>query len=641
MWTRATARRWPPSGTSRPWPSPCSGGSIPARSTTPTPCGRWPPGGWPGWAWTPRPPRTWLARYGEEWVFPSDAGGRRLAYLETQGIHAEVVFPGPVLAGGLSPAMYLGGHSSKNLEMVWPALWAYYRWLAEFVAAAPGRRTGCLPIDLHDMDRAVEAIAWAREHGIHGGVMLPAMSLRTGLPGYADEYYEPLWSACEEHGVVVNLHTGASGSATDAKQLYDAKHGGFLGLYEVFVFTRRPLWFLIFGGVFDRHPDFKVVVTENGVQWLPSLVRDMESFFDTHGGAPVRSYLPMRPSEYFDRHVFLGGSLMNRAEAEMREEIGVDRLMWGADYPHLEGAAPVHRLVLRQVFGGMPEGRPPSDPGGQRLSAVRVRRRPAPGGGRPGRPHGGRPVRAGHHGRDPRDLQLEPGPARAAGRLGRWTVLSGGAGARPPSGRTVTELLTDQLRTMAAAYPDETAYRNLGDDTSITFDRWERQSNRLARGLVDRGVARGDRVAILMEADHILDWIVTYSAVHKVGAVAVPLNNRLSPPEVRGILEHAEVTAVVASGSYGDSVGPLIGRLALPGAWWPRSGGPGIEGAVDLEEREGRRRRPHPGAARRRRPGRHHVHLGDHRPAQGGGRPPLARWPGCPTSCPSGRGPDG
>ena len=298
----------------------------------------------------------WLANYGEDWVFPSDADGRRLAYLEEQGIHAEVVFPGPVLAGGLSPAMYLGGHSSKNLEVVWPALRAYNRWLAEFCAAAPGRRTGCIPIDLHDMDRAVDEVAWVREHGIHGGIMLPAMSLRNGLPGYADDYYEPLWSACEDHDIVVNLHTGASGTATDAKQLYDAKHGWFLGLYEVFVFTRRPLWFLIFGGVFDRHPGLKVVVTENGVQWLPSLVRDMESFFDTHGGAPVRSYLKMRPAEYVDRHVFLGGSLMKRSEAEMREEIGVDRLMWGADYPHLEGAAPVHRLVLRQVFGGMPEG---------------------------------------------------------------------------------------------------------------------------------------------------------------------------------------------------------------------------------------------------------------------------------------------
>jgi predicted TIM-barrel fold metal-dependent hydrolase len=190
---------------------------------------------------------------------------------------------------------------------------------------------------------------------VFGGVMLPAMSIKSGLPGYADEYYEPFWSACEDHDMVVNLHTGASGSATDAKYLYDTKHGGYLGLYEVFVFTRRPLWFMIFGGVFDRHPRLKVVVTENGVQWLPSLIRDMESFFDTHGGAPVRSYLEMRPAEYFDRHVFLGGSLMKRYEAEMRGEIGIDRLMWGADYPHLEGAAPVHRLILRQVFGGMPE----------------------------------------------------------------------------------------------------------------------------------------------------------------------------------------------------------------------------------------------------------------------------------------------
>jgi predicted TIM-barrel fold metal-dependent hydrolase len=112
---------------------------------------------------------------------------------------------------------------------------------------------------------------------------------------------------------------------------------------------------MIFGGVFDRHPGLKVVVTENGVQWLPSLIRDMEQFFDTHGGAPVRSYLSHRPREYFERHVYMGGSLMKRYEAEMREEIGLDHLMWGADYPHLEGAAPVHRQTLQHVFGGLPE----------------------------------------------------------------------------------------------------------------------------------------------------------------------------------------------------------------------------------------------------------------------------------------------
>ena len=272
----------------------------------------------------------WLAHYGTDWVVPGDGEGRRLAVLEEQGIHAEVTLPGPILAGGLSPAMYLGATTDKGLEVVWPALHGYVRWLADFCAAAPGRRAGCMPIDFHDMDRAVEEVAWARGNGIFGGVMLPAMSVTSKLPGYADEYYEPFWSACEEHDMVVNLHTGASGSATDTKFLYDAEHGGMLGLYEVFVFTRRPLWFMIFGGVFDRHPDLKVVVTENGVQWLPSLIRDMESFFDTHGGAPVRSYLEMRPRDYFEKHVWMGGSLMKRYEAEMRHEIGIDKPGRGA-----------------------------------------------------------------------------------------------------------------------------------------------------------------------------------------------------------------------------------------------------------------------------------------------------------------------
>jgi predicted TIM-barrel fold metal-dependent hydrolase len=297
----------------------------------------------------------WLARYSADWVVPDDGGGRRLAVLEDQGIHAEVTYPGPVLAGFVSPAMYLGSQAADGLEVVWPAIHAYNRWLADFCAAAPGRRAGCIPVDLHDMDRAVEEVEWARSAGLFGGVMLPAMSVKSKLPGYADDYYEPFWSACEAQGLVVNLHTGASGSATDARYLYDAKRGGMLGLYEVFVFTRRPLWFFVLGGVFDRHPDLKVVVAENGVQWLPSLVRDMEQFFDTHGAAPVRSSLALRPAEYFDRHVHLAGSLMQRRDSEMREEIGVGRLMWGADYPHLEGAAPVHRDVLRHVFGGLPE----------------------------------------------------------------------------------------------------------------------------------------------------------------------------------------------------------------------------------------------------------------------------------------------
>ena len=79
----------------------------------------------------------WLAHYGTDWVVPGDGDGRRLAVLEEQGIHAEVTLPGPILAGGLSPAMYLGATTDKSLDVVWPALHGYLRWLADFCAAAP------------------------------------------------------------------------------------------------------------------------------------------------------------------------------------------------------------------------------------------------------------------------------------------------------------------------------------------------------------------------------------------------------------------------------------------------------------------------------------------------------------------------
>ncbi len=55
----------------------------------------------------------------------------------------------------------------------------------------------------------------------------------------------------------------------------------------------------------------------------------------------------------------------------------------------------------------------------------------------------------------------------------------------------VVDRLTDQLRLMAAAYPDQVAYRNLGDGSPSPSHRWERESNRLARGLRDRGCGQG------------------------------------------------------------------------------------------------------------------------------------------------------
>ena len=109
-------------------------------------------------------------------------------------------------------------------------------------------------------------------------------------------------------------------------------------------------------------------------------------------------------------------------------------------------------------------------------------------------------------------------------------------------------LLQEQLLAqLAAAFPDGVAWRNLADGTQLTLEEWHRRSNRLARGLLGRGLGQGDRVGLVIGSDEPLEWLVSYIAVHKAGGVAVPLLPRLGPAELDRILTHAGAAIVLCS----------------------------------------------------------------------------------------------
>jgi acyl-CoA synthetase (AMP-forming)/AMP-acid ligase II len=121
---------------------------------------------------------------------------------------------------------------------------------------------------------------------------------------------------------------------------------------------------------------------------------------------------------------------------------------------------------------------------------------------------------------------------------------------------TVT-LLTDHLRAMAGAFPEEVGYRVI-DVGQMTFGQWESESNRLARGLLDRGVEKGDRVALYLRPEEALRFMVAYSAIHKAGAVAVPTNIRLTDSELGRLLGHAGVLAMLTD----TELAPAAERVA-------------------------------------------------------------------------------
>jgi predicted TIM-barrel fold metal-dependent hydrolase len=120
----------------------------------------------------------------------------------------------------------------------------------------------------------------------------------------------------------------------------------------------------MFGGVFQRFPELRFVFTETGLSWIPGELFKLDREFEIGrrvGDAAYPMYhralegLELQPSEYFRRNVWVGASLMIGMEVALREQIGLDKVMWGADYPHHEGTFPRTTLALRILFSDVPE----------------------------------------------------------------------------------------------------------------------------------------------------------------------------------------------------------------------------------------------------------------------------------------------
>jgi predicted TIM-barrel fold metal-dependent hydrolase len=298
-----------------------------------------------------------------------DEGGRnwdsarRLADLERDGIVAEVVFPNTIPPFYPEPSLkvQMPGATDGDLELRWAGLRAHNRWLADFCAAAPGRRAGIAQIMLHDVDAAVREVEWAAEAGLSGGILLPGAPPGSALEPLYSPVYEPLWQACEDARLPLNHHSGSA-----VPPLGDQPVDNVMFLLEVTWWAHRALWHLIFAGVLERHPDLQLVFTEQGTSWIPEALGTLDYFFARMGssagsqeqewGAQVVGKLSLRPSEYWARQCHVGSSFMRPAEAALRHVVGIDKIMWGSDYPHKESSYPYSRAALRRTFAGIDAG---------------------------------------------------------------------------------------------------------------------------------------------------------------------------------------------------------------------------------------------------------------------------------------------
>jgi len=101
-----------------------------------------------------------------------------------------------------------------------------------------------------------------------------------------------------------------------------------------------------------------VVFTEQGVGWVRSTLQMLDGYWMAMRAGRVGEFkadenlLPLSPTDYFQRNVWVGASFPSPSEAKAMRKIGLEKCMWGSDYPHHEGCPPYSREAMRRAFEG-------------------------------------------------------------------------------------------------------------------------------------------------------------------------------------------------------------------------------------------------------------------------------------------------
>jgi len=307
----------------------------------------------------------WRGRYKNPFRDLQDDGrsrnwddGRRIADQAADGVVAEVVFPNTVPPFFPTGVVIAPAPTPEELPLRLAGIRAHNRWLADFVAAHPARRVGQAQIFLNDVDEALADITWCREHGIRS-VLLPGASPDTPwIEPLSSPVYDPIWALCQDLDVPVTHHSGGSG----IPKMPDLPIKNLLFVMETGFYANRAMWHMIWGGVFERFPRLTLVLTEQGSDWVLPLLRRMDGLYAQMKrgrigelGVPADAVPSMSPSEIFARNIWIGASFPSPSDASMFPEIGLDKIMWGSDYPHHEATSPYSKESLRRSFPGWSE----------------------------------------------------------------------------------------------------------------------------------------------------------------------------------------------------------------------------------------------------------------------------------------------
>ncbi len=257
----------------------------------------------------------------------------RLVDQDRDGVGAELIYP--------TVGMLICNHPDFDYKKA--CFDAYNRWLQEYCSHAPDRLIGLGQTAMRTVKEGIADLERIHAMGFKG-VMMPG---NPGEKDYDDPIYDPFWEAAIALGMPLSFHILTTSGDNSLARPRGPKINGFLSIIRG---CQDIMGMLVYSGVFERHPELRVVCVEADAGWAPNFMYRMDHAYKRHRYWMKGKELQRLPSEYFRDNIAL--TFQDDWTAFLfADRLGDRQLMWASDFPHSDSTWPWSQDVIREQTG--------------------------------------------------------------------------------------------------------------------------------------------------------------------------------------------------------------------------------------------------------------------------------------------------
>jgi predicted TIM-barrel fold metal-dependent hydrolase len=264
-------------------------------------------------------------------------GDARVPYMDQDGIAAELIYA----SVGMGICMH------RDAEYKSACMWAYNRWLAQMCADAPERVFGMAQTAVASVDDAIADFQQAKDMGLVG-MMMPGDPVHED---YDHPDYDALWECATDLSLPICFHILTSRAGSIHAETRGHPMNNFLGIIRA---IQDVVGLMVLGGVFERHPNLKLVVAESDAGWLPHYMYRMDHAARINAEGGIIKGLSKLPSEYIAANVY--ATFQDDLTAYRTFDLfPYQHLLWASDFPHTDSTWPRSRQLIDEQAAHLTE----------------------------------------------------------------------------------------------------------------------------------------------------------------------------------------------------------------------------------------------------------------------------------------------